>query len=116
MEKEMTGEISFIILCSMICVLGLLAICHTHSQIKKQESKDGKKGDSLLSQRFLSGTYKFTGFVGMGLLVLCLFMPEKAGSLQVTLALISLLVHFGLSFVNHPGLKSEACKSLIDQP
>lgn len=94
----MSGEGYFIILCSLILVMEIFAICY----LLRDKTREGKKHFLMA---LLSSLYRISGMVGMGIIFLCFVFPEKAGILQITVAVIALIIHFALMFVD--GIETE---------
>lgn len=95
----MTGEEYFIILCSIILSMGLLAILYL---FLRDMPKERRKPFLMIC---LSSLYRVSGMVGLGIIFLCFVFPERAGTLQISVAVIALIIHFALMFVD--GIKTE---------
>lgn len=95
----MSGEEFFVILCSLILSVGLLAILYL---LLRDMPKERRKPFFML---FLSSMYRVSGMLGIGAFILCFIFPERAGALQISVAVIALLIHFALMFVD--GIEKE---------
>jgi len=91
----MTGtEVFLTTLCPLFCIMAFLAVCRL---IIRDDPKNGKR---LILMAILSLLYKVSGIIGIGFVVLCFIFPDRAGTLQISTAVIALLIHFGLFFVD----------------